>query len=232
MLVSCPRSRAMFFPDRTSCGIVVAATPRLASSCASIAAAASSRPLRAPMQRIAGRSGAASALSVSSASGACSAARSSIRPIVSSAIWSTVARSRAPRSRSCSAKPRAGMIDRVVEFLELLFLQVLVGDLGRLLGVTRQQALVELDLGRKRRLVAQQHVEETELGHVAPEHHQADGKRRREQQARRPPQRGPEHRRDQDRDRREPGARAVQPGLEDVVAEQLQDDEQRDGQER
>ena len=64
----------------------------------------------------------------------------------------------------------------VVEFLEILFLQVLVSDLGRLLRVMGEQTLVELDLGRKRGLVAQQHVEKTELGHVAPEHHQADGK--------------------------------------------------------
>ena len=184
MLVSCPRSRAMFFPDRTSCGIVVAAKPRLASSCASIAAAASSRPLRAPMQRTAGRlGGGLGALGLLELRGVLG------RQIVDHAdrVLGDLVDRRAVES---AAQPillgeAQGRHDhRVVEFLELRLLEVLVGDLGRLLGVVGQQALVELDLGRKRRLVAQQDVEESELGHVAPEHHQTDGKRRREQQAR------------------------------------------------
>ena len=85
-------------------------------------------------------------------------------------------------------------------------------------------------MGGQRRLIAQQHVEETELGNMAPEHHQADRKRRRQEQPDWPPQRGPDDRGHEDRDRGKPGARAVQPWLEHVVAEQLQAHEQRDGQ--
>ena len=166
----------MFLPDKASCGIVVAATPRLASSCASMAAAASSRPLRAPIQSTAGRSGATSALSASSSSGAYSAARSSIRRdhVLGDLVDRGAVEGAAQPVLLGEAQGRHD--DRIVEFLEILFLQVLVGDLGRLLRVMGEQTLVELDLGRKRGLVAQQHVEETELGHVAPEHHQADGK--------------------------------------------------------
>ena len=97
--------------------------------------------------------------------------------------------------------PQGRQDDRIVQLVERAVLQVLLGQLGRLLRVAGEQPLVELDLRRQRRLVAQQDVEETELGNMAPEHDQADGERRRHQQAERAPEHGPEHRGDEHRDR-------------------------------
>ena len=65
-------------------------------------------------------------------------------------------------------KAKGRQDDQIIKFVEELLLEVLLGELGRLIRVARQQALVELDLGGQRRLVAQEHVEETELGNMAP----------------------------------------------------------------
>ena len=91
----------------------------------------------------------------------------------------------------------------------------LVGEVfGQVLGlvlVHGEQALVEARRRREHRLDAEDHVEVAELGHVAAHHRDAHGERGREQQADRPPQPGPEERRQDDGDRREPGAAAVEP---------------------
>ena len=92
--------------------------------------------------------------------------------------------------------------------------------------------MIDLRVHRQRRLVPQQHVQELEIGHVAPDHHQADRQRRRHQQADRPPQPGPEHRGDQDADRRNARLRAVDQRLHHVVADQLDEQEQPEGQQR
>jgi hypothetical protein len=49
---------------------------------------------------------------------------------------------------------------------------------------------------------------------------------RREEEADRAPERGPEDRRHDDRERRQPGAGAVEPGLDHVVADELGHEEE------
>ena len=64
----------------------------------------------------------------------------------------------------------------------------------------REQSMVAILGGRERFLIAQQDAEKREARHVPPHDHEADGERRREHQADRPPQPGPEDRRDDQRD--------------------------------
>src|SRR2546421_498663 len=68
----------------------------------------------------------------------------------------------------------------------------------RLRPVTGQKSLIINDMARQCRLVPQQHVQKSQPRHVLAQHHDADRQRRRQQQAHRPPQPRPEHRRHQD----------------------------------
>ncbi len=71
---------------------------------------------------------------------------------------------------------------------ERAMLEDQLGMAQHLLGIAREDALVEVLHGCQRGPVAEQHVEELEMVGMAPEHHEAGGERRREQQAHRPPQ--------------------------------------------
>jgi hypothetical protein len=99
--------------------------------------------------------------------------------------------------------------------------------LERLVRIAGEHALVEV-LGRaQRRPVAEQHVEELEALDMAAEHDEAERQRRRDEEPDRPPEPGPEDRRDNDRERRQAGALAIDERLDDVAHERLGDDEQR-----
>ena len=97
----------------------------------------------------------------------------------------------------------------------------------RLVGIARQDALVEALGGRQRRTVAEQHVDELQVLHVPPEHHQAQRERHREDEPNRAPQPGPEDRRDHHRHRRQPGAVAIQQRLQHLARDPLDHQEQR-----
>ena len=105
-------------------------------------------------------------------------------------------------------------------------LEVLLGALGRFVRITRKQTLVQTFGRLEHRLAAQQDIEEPELLNVPAEHDQTHGERSRQKQPHRSPEPGPEDRRGEDRDRGEAGAGAVEPGFNDVAADQLQDDEE------
>ena len=76
-------------------------------------------------------------------------------------------------------------------------------SLGKgLVRIVRQNALIEALDRRQGWTVTQQDVEELQGLHVPTQDHQAEGQGRRHDQPDRTPQPGPEHRRDDDRDRR------------------------------
>ena len=96
----------------------------------------------------------------------------------------------------------------------------------------REQPMVAILGGSERFLIAQDDAEERKARDMPAHDHEADGERRREHEADRPPEPGPEHRRDDQRDGRNAGVRAVEPRLHHVVQQQLQHDKKRDGEER
>ena len=98
--------------------------------------------------------------------------------------------------------------------------------IGHVLG---QQALVQAVRGVHHRLAAQQHLQELQARQIAAQHQAAGRQRRRQDQANRSPQRSPERGGDDDGQGRQPRAAAVQPGLDNVVADQLQHQHQRQG---
>ena len=61
---------------------------------------------------------------------------------------------------------------------------------------------------------------------MPPEHHEAEGQRRREEEADRPPEPGPEDRRDHHREGRQAGALAVDQRLDHMAHQRLGDEEQ------
>ena len=73
--------------------------------------------------------------------------------------------------------------------------------IGRFGGVADKRALVEALRGGERGRIAEQHFEKFQALDMAAEHHEADGERRRQQEAERPLQPGPEHRGTDHRDR-------------------------------
>ena len=92
----------------------------------------------------------------------------------------------------------------------------------RVFHVVGQQALVQA-LGRPQHgRAAQQHLHELQRRNVAPQHQQADRERGGQDQPYRPPQRRPEGGRHDDGQRGQSRAAAIQPGLDQVVADQLQ----------
>ena len=115
-----------------------------------------------------------------------------------------------------AGQPHRGDQDLVAVARERLALEVGVRGRHDLLGVARHRALVEALGHRQRRRVAQQHVEEAEAVDVAARDHQAQRQRRRHEQPDRAPDPAPEDRRDHHRQRRQPGAVAVQLRLDDL----------------
>ena len=107
------------------------------------------------------------------------------------------------------------------------FLQAKLGLIGGFRRIADQRALIEALRRRERRLVAEQHLEKVQALDMTPEHHEAHGERHGEQQAERPPQPGPEHGGENDRDRRETGAVAVDERLDHLAHDELGDEEQR-----
>ena len=105
-------------------------------------------------------------------------------------------------------------------------LEILLGALGRFVRITRKQALVQTFGRLEHRLAAQQDIQEPELLNMPAEHDQTYGERSRQKQPHGSPEPGPEDRRGEDRDRGEAGAGAIEPGFNDVAADQLQDDEE------
>lgn len=119
--------------------------------------------------------------------------------------------------------------DFAVERRDLAVDRLLGRQLDGFLDVVRQQPLVDAGRRVERGLAAEQHVQELQSRQVSADHQQADGERRRHDQADRAPQRRPENSRHHQRYRRQPGARAVKPRLDDVVADHLQHHDQADG---
>ena len=117
--------------------------------------------------------------------------------------------------------------DMVVEVLRRGLLGMLLGHVDGFFDIARQQALVQARGFVQGAFAAQQHLQKLQLRQVVPQHQQHHRHRRRQHQPDRPPQRGPEHGRQDQRQRRHAGAGAVQPGLDEVVADQLQRGDQR-----
>ncbi len=92
--------------------------------------------------------------------------------------------------------------------------------------IVGQQALVQPLWRIEHRLAAQQHLHELQPRQIAPQHQAAHGQWGGQNQADRPPQSRPERGRHDDGQRRQTGAGAIQPGLDDVVADQLQQQDQ------
>ena len=149
------------------------------------------------------------------------------RPLIASLIRSIWAGAEDAAGGVVRGELQSLQRDLVVVGRQRALLQQLLGVLERLVGIAGEHALVEV-LGRaQRRPVAEQHVEEFEPLDMAAEHDEAEGQRRRDQeQADRPPQPGPEDRRDDDREGRQAGALAVDERLDDVAHERLGDEEQ------
>ena len=97
--------------------------------------------------------------------------------------------------------------DRVAGLEKRAFAHGVVEHVLRFLGVVGEEPLVEALARLEHRLVAEQHAEELELRNVLAHHHQADGQRRGQEQPGDAPQPGPEHRRDDQRERRDADAR-------------------------
>ena len=113
------------------------------------------------------------------------------------------------------------VIDRQGFVLEERF-----GLMRGFVGVVRQHALIKALLRRQCRLVAEQHLEKLQMLDMPPQHNQAHGQRRRQQQSDRPPEQCPESGGDQHRDAGKPHAVAVEPGLDHLTGDQLDDKEQ------
>jgi hypothetical protein len=121
---------------------------------------------------------------------------------------------------------------RVIDRLPSVRVHVGLDDVGRLVLVAREQALVVARLGLDDRPVAHEHDEEPQGGQVLAENDEADRQGRRHQQPHRPPEPGPEGQRDQERDLRYPGTLTVQPRLQHRAGDELQHEEQTDDQRR
>jgi hypothetical protein len=117
-----------------------------------------------------------------------------------------------------------------VEFGDGGFLDRLCRDLDRLTGIIGDQALIDAgcDIEHGRR--AQQRLEEMKLGQVSTDHKQADGERRRQDEPDRTPERRPEGCRGDERQRGEAGAGPIEQRLHDVVADELQHQDEPDCQ--
>ncbi len=103
------------------------------------------------------------------------------------------------------------------------------GALDHRVGVTGEDALVEVLRQGQRRHLAEQDLERVERLDVAARHHQAQGQGRRHHQAHRTPDPAPENRRDHHRQRRQAGGVAVQEGLHQLRHDQLHHHEQAQG---
>ena len=121
--------------------------------------------------------------------------------------------------------------DLVVIDRQGLVLEERFGLMRGLVGVVRQHALIKALLRRQCRLVAEQHLEELQMLDMPPQHNQAHGQRRRQQQPDRPPEQCPESGGDHHRDAGKPHAVAVEPGLDHITGDQLDDKEQANGPE-
>jgi len=121
-----------------------------------------------------------------------------------------------PRSLSVCANISAGIATSSKKRLDRFLPGELLGLLGGLLGVARQETLVETLLRRQSRPIAEQDVEEVQWRQVPPEYDEAHRQRCRQQQSDGAPQPGPECRRDDHRGRRQAGGPAVNPRLDQI----------------
>ena len=96
-------------------------------------------------------------------------------------------------------------------------LSCLVDHLDGPLAIKGHEPLVEPHVGLQLGLLTQERREEPQAGHVLAQHRQADRQRGREQQPQRPPEPGPEHRRDQQAQGRDPRRLAVDHRLQEAV---------------
>ena len=94
--------------------------------------------------------------------------------------------------------------DFVVIDRQGLALEERFGLMRGLVGVVGEQALIKALLRRQRRLVAEQHLEELQMLDMPPQHNQAHGQRRRQEQPDRPPEQCPESGGDHDREPERP----------------------------
>ena len=101
-----------------------------------------------------------------------------------------------------------------------------MGQLNRTVHIVSQQALVQTLRRMEHRLTAQQHLHELQARQIAPQHEAAHRQRGGQNQANRPPQSRPEGGCHDDGQGRQARAGAIQPGLYDVVADQLQHQDQ------
>ncbi len=95
------------------------------------------------------------------------------------------------------------------------------GSMRGLAWVVREHVLIETFFRRQRRLVAEQHLEKLQVLDMPPQHDQAHGQRRRQQQSDRPPQQRPERGGDQHRDAGKPRAVTIEPGLDHKAGDEL-----------
>src|ERR1700729_1715537 len=95
-----------------------------------------------------------------------------------------------------------------------------------------EQPLVDLGFRRKDRFIAQQDMQKRKLGNVAPQNHDADRERRRQDQARRSPQNAPKNGAHQQRQGRDSHLGAVKPRFEEVGDDQFQARNQQKNQQR
>ena len=117
----------------------------------------------------------------------------------------------------------------VVEHQRRFVVGQLNGQVGRLFHITGQQALVQPRGLVQRAFAAQQHRQKLKLRQVMAQHQQHDGDGGGQHQPDGAPDGRPEHGGHDQRQRGHAGAGAVKPGLDDVVADQLQRDDQRQG---
>ena len=119
-----------------------------------------------------------------------------------------------------------GQKNRVVDLLERLWSKLADDKHRGFLLVHRQPALIEALVRREHRLIPQESIQKRELRGVSPEDDEANRQRRGDEEADRPPQPCPEDRRDQHGQRGHAGGGAIENGLQHVVRNQLNTDEQ------
>src|SRR5580658_759661 len=115
--------------------------------------------------------------------------------------------------------------DLLIEIEQRAIFQELLHYGERLGMIHGEQALIEMNFRGQGVLVAQRDVQERELRNVAAEHDDADGQRRRKDQAGIAPQDGPKNRADQQTERRDSGVGSVEPGFHEIADDHFEDEE-------
>src|SRR5580704_8108054 len=110
--------------------------------------------------------------------------------------------------------------------------QKIVRDAAGILLVEREKALIELRLHRKRGFIPQQNMQKRHARHVAPQHNGANGQGNGQHQPGTSPEHGPEDRGNQQRERGDAGVRAIQPRLNNIGSDQIENPEQQNHQQR